>query len=49
MVHAYKYISPLGLKQEIQIIFVKPWMLSTFCEVGGGFSIFKKTIFEQIQ
>ena len=26
-------------------MFVKPWMLSTFCEVGGGFSILKKDDF----
>ena len=42
MIHAYKYISHFGLKQEIKIIFVKPWMLSTFCAVGGGFSILQK-------
>ena len=49
MVHMFKYMAHPGQKQEIQIIFGKPHMLSTFCEVGGGFSILKKAIFDQIQ
>ena len=38
-----------GQKQEIQIIFGNPLMVSTFCEVGGGFSMLKRAIFDQIQ
>ena len=49
MIRTYKYIVHAGLQQEIQIIFGKPLMLPAFCEVGGGFSILKKVIFEQIQ
>ena len=48
MIRTYKYIVHAGLQQEIQIIFGKRLMLSAFCEVGGGFSILKKVIFEQI-
>ena len=48
MSRTYKYIIHAGLQQEIQIIFGKLLILSAFCEVGGGFSILKKVIFEQI-
>ena len=45
MIRTYKYIVHAGLQQEIQIIFGK-LLLSAFCEVGGGFSVLKKVIFE---
>ena len=48
MIRTYKYIVHAGLEQEIQILFGKILMLSAFCGVGGGFSILKKVIFEQI-
>ena len=48
MIHTYKYIVHAGLQQEIQVIFGKLLMLLAFCEVGGGFSILKKVIIEQI-
>ena len=48
MILTYKYIVHAGLQQEIQIILGKLLMLSAFCKVGGGFSILKKVIFEQI-
>ena len=49
MVQMFKYMAHPGQKQESQIIFGKPLMLSTFCEVGWGFSILKEAIFDQIQ
>ena len=49
MVHMFKYMAHPGQEQENQIKFGKAVMLSTFCEVGGGFSILKKTISDQIQ
>ena len=49
MIHTHKYMVHPGLKQENYIIFGKPLMLSGLWEVGGGFSILKKAIFEQIQ
>ena len=48
IIHKYKYVFHAGLQQEIQIIFGKLLMLSAFCKVGGGFSILKNVIFEQI-
>ena len=48
MIRTYRYIVHAGLQQEIQILFGKLLMLSAFCEVGEGFSILKKLIFEQI-
>ena len=49
MFHMFKYMANPEQKQAIQIIFGKPLMISTFCEVGEGFSILKKAIFDQIR
>ena len=41
MVHMFKYMAHPEQEQENQIILGKLLMLSTFCEVGGGFRIEK--------
>ena len=36
LVQMFKYMAHSGQEQENQIVFGKPLILSTFCEVGGG-------------